>query len=70
MNGQYRCYKVKDRNGNYISVGYYADGRIDKITDTLGRTITFNYDQYGNIQKITQACRRETEANPNPTQAE
>lgn len=70
LNGQYRCYKFKDRDGNYISVGYYADGRIDKVIDTLGRTITFNYDQYQNIQSITQPWRRETEADPNPTQDE
>jgi YD repeat-containing protein len=65
LNGEYRCYEVKDRNGNYISVGYYSDGRIDKVTDTLGRAITFNYDAFQNISSITQPWKRETEASPN-----
>ena len=53
-NGQYQCTQVKDRNGNYISVSYYTDGRINTITDTLSRVITFNYDTYLNLISITQ----------------
>jgi len=54
LNGQYQCAEIKDRNGNYISVSYYSDGRINTITDTLARVITFNYDAYQNLNSITQ----------------
>jgi YD repeat-containing protein len=70
MNGEYRCTEVKDRNGNYISVAYFADGRINQVIDTLGRAVTFNYDAYQNLISITQPWRRETETQPNPTQDE
>ena len=70
VNGSYRCYQVKDRNGNYISVAYNADGSIDKVIDTLGRAISFRYDSYQNLLSIEQPWRRDTEANPNPTQDE
>jgi YD repeat-containing protein len=53
-NGQYHCVKIKDRNGNYITVSYYSDGRINAITDTLARVVTFNYDVYFNLISITQ----------------
>lgn len=64
LGGQYVCYEVKDRNGNYVSVAYYADGRTNKVTDTPGRVITFNYDANQNLASITQPWKRETEANP------
>jgi YD repeat-containing protein len=70
LNGSYRCHEVRDRNGNYLSVSYWGDGRLNVVTDTLGRTITFNYDQFQNLVSITQPWRRETEANPNPAQDE
>lgn len=54
-NGQYQCTQIKDRNGNFVSVSYYTDGRIDTVTDTLGRVITFTYDAYLNLNKITQS---------------
>jgi YD repeat-containing protein len=68
--GEWRCYLMKDRNGNYISAAYYGDGRILSVTDTLGRVLTFNYDNYQNLLSITQPWRRETEANPSPAQDE
>lgn len=70
INGEYRCYQVKDGDGNFISVAYYGDGRVDRVTDTLGRTITFIYDSFQNLIRIEQPWRRDTEANPNPTQDE
>jgi YD repeat-containing protein len=70
LGGEWRCYLVKDRNGNYISAAYYGDGRLQVVTDTLGRVLTFNYDNYQNLLSITQPWRRDTEANPNPTQDE
>ena len=54
-NGEYHCTQIKDRNGNYITVNYNAQGQITNITDTLGRLITFNYDGNANLISITQA---------------
>jgi YD repeat-containing protein len=70
LGGEYRCVQVMDRNGNYLSAAYYADGRMDKVVDTLGRVVTFNYDDFQNLTSITQPWRRETELNPSPTQDE
>ena len=39
---EFQCTKIKDRNGNFISVIYDA-GRIDKIIDTLAREVKFIY---------------------------
>lgn len=58
--GQYRCSQVKDRNGNFLTVAYFSDGRIDRITDTLGRVINFNYDSFLNLASISQPWKRET----------
>ncbi|HEV8167806.1 MAG TPA: DUF4214 domain-containing protein, partial [Pyrinomonadaceae bacterium] len=55
INNEYSCTQIKDRNGNYISVGYSALGRITTITDTLGRVINFNYDSNVNLISITQS---------------
>ena len=73
---EYRCWEIKDRNGNYITINYgvinnnYGNydslinsnifGRPTSIIDTLGRTITFNYDGQNYLTSITQAWRRET----------
>ncbi len=51
---EFQCTKVKDRNGNFISVTYNASGRINTVTDTLNRVITFNYTS-GSLTSITQA---------------
>jgi YD repeat-containing protein len=64
--GEWRCYQVKDGNGNYLTVSYYGDGRIDKVTDTLGRAVTFNYDNYQNLLSITQPWTREGEPGVSP----
>jgi len=55
INNEYSCTQIKDRNGNYISVGLNALGRISTITDTLGRVINFNYDSNANLISITQS---------------
>ena len=55
VNSEYRCTQIKDRNGNYMSVNYNAQGQITTITDTLGRVITLNYDGNANLISITQA---------------
>jgi YD repeat-containing protein len=53
FNGEYRCTRIKDRNGNYITINYDGSGRITTITDTLARVINFVYSN-NNLQKITQ----------------
>ena len=55
VNDEMRCTQVKDRNGNFISVTYTAQGNIDKVTDTLGRQVVFNYDVNQRLLKISQA---------------
>src|SRR5437588_4287666 len=56
---EWKVTTIKDRNGNYLSVSYNAQGTsgqydIHTITDTLNRTITFIYDGYNNVTSITQ----------------
>lgn len=51
---QYQCTKIKDRNGNYITVNYTVAGRIDEVIDTLGRSIDFVYDVNGWLTQIKQ----------------
>jgi RHS repeat-associated protein len=52
---EWRCTKIEDRNGNYISASYDATtGHIATITDTLGRVVTFNYYSDGNLDTIEQ----------------
>ena len=50
----FECTKIKDRNGNYITVNYTAFNRIDTVVDTLSRTIKFNYDVTNYLNSITQ----------------
>ncbi len=50
---EYKCTKITDRNGNYISIDYTPSGQLSTITDTLGRVLTFNYTN-GLLTDITQ----------------
>jgi YD repeat-containing protein len=52
--GAYRCTKIKDRNGNFIT-NTYTDGRLTTVTDTLGRVVTVNYNNENYPTTITQA---------------
>ncbi|HEX7774676.1 MAG TPA: hypothetical protein VF435_19790, partial [Pyrinomonadaceae bacterium] len=54
MGSEYQCTRIKDRNGNYISINYTSSGRIDTVSDTLARNIKFNYDTGGSLTSITQ----------------
>jgi YD repeat-containing protein len=55
--GAYRCTQIKDRNGNYITIGY-TDGVLQSVTDTLGRVINVGYDATtGYPSTITQTWR-------------
>jgi YD repeat-containing protein len=47
--------KIKDRNGNYISITNKTNGDIQSITDTLGRNIIFHYDDNDNLDYIGQS---------------
>jgi RHS repeat-associated protein len=63
---EFRCTKIEDRNGNYITVNYGAIngdaslGRPTSVVDTLGRQIDFNYDTLSYLVSITQPWRRDT----------
>ncbi len=50
----YQCTRIKDRNGNFITINYTTFGKIDTVVDTLGRTIKFNYDGTNYLTSITQ----------------
>ncbi|MCW5970865.1 MAG: hypothetical protein KIT57_20360 [Blastocatellales bacterium] len=65
---RYRCTQIKDRNGNYLTVGYTTIGTgpdtlvvVGSITDTLGRVINFNYDpETLHLLTITQNWQSQT----------
>ena len=42
--GAFRCSKITDRNGNYITINHDEYGLLRTVTDTLGRVVTVNYD--------------------------
>jgi len=54
IGGAYRCTKITDRNGNYITVSNNTDGQLTSVTDTLGRVVTINYDSNSRPSSITQ----------------
>ncbi|HJT65086.1 MAG TPA: S8 family serine peptidase, partial [Pyrinomonadaceae bacterium] len=55
VNNEYRCTKIVDRNGNYITAEYDSTtGHTTKITDTLGREVNFLYDVNNNLQYVRQ----------------
>jgi YD repeat-containing protein len=54
-----RPIKIRDTNGNFISIAY-VPGRefaISTITDTLGRQVVFGYDGSGKLISITSGSR-------------
>ncbi|MFM9903653.1 MAG: hypothetical protein ACKVQJ_03670 [Pyrinomonadaceae bacterium] len=53
----WRCTKILDRNGNYITIAYDTYNLLQTITDTLGRVITVNYDSYNYPTSITQTWK-------------
>jgi RHS repeat-associated protein len=55
INNEYRCTRITDRNGNYISAQYDSTtGHTTKIIDTLGREVFFDYDANNNLQAVRQ----------------
>jgi len=55
IQNEFRCWQIKDRNGNYLAIANNPLGQMTNITDTLGRVITFNYDSNANLISITQS---------------
>ncbi|MBK7709380.1 MAG: hypothetical protein IPJ30_27390 [Acidobacteria bacterium] len=56
-NGAYRCQKITDRNGNYISINHDANGLLQTVTDTLGRVVTVNYNNEALPISVTQTWK-------------
>ncbi|MBK8147759.1 MAG: hypothetical protein IPK58_05960 [Acidobacteria bacterium] len=56
-NGAYRCQKITDRNGNYISINHDANGLLQTVTDTLGRVVTVNYNNESLPISVTQTWK-------------
>lgn len=54
IGGAYRCTKITDRNGNFITISNNSDGLLTSVTDTLGRVVIVNYDSYSRPSSITQ----------------
>ena len=52
--GDYKCKQIKDRQGNFMTIGYGGLAEITTITDTLGREINFYYDEFNHLNSITQ----------------
>src|SRR6266511_3335551 len=52
--GDYKCKQIKDRHGNFITIGYGGMAEISTITDTLGRIVNFYYDGFNHLNSITQ----------------
>jgi YD repeat-containing protein len=52
--GDYKCKQIKDRNGNFITIGYGSLAEIRTVTDALNRGIIFDYDGSNHLLSITQ----------------
>ncbi len=52
--GAFRCVKITDRNGNFLSMDYNEYGYLETATDTLERKLTVNYDSEFYPTSITQ----------------
>ncbi len=59
-NLDYRCTRIKDVNGNFLSISYNVYGQITTMTDTLARVLTVNYDTNQNPSSITQTWNGQT----------
>src|ERR1041385_7745648 len=60
LGAEYNCTQIKDRQGNYITINYTQNGRLDTIVDTVARSIKFNYDASGALTSITQSWNQGT----------
>jgi len=65
MGNQLNCTKIKDRNGNYLTIDYVSN-RLDKVIDTLGRQIKFNYDEAALLTSITQTWNQGPDQTEHP----
>lgn len=57
ITGAFRCTKITDRNGNYISATYDSYGNLTSVTDTLGRVVNVNYSNPYVPDSITQTWK-------------
>ncbi|MGB7203635.1 MAG: VCBS repeat-containing protein [Pyrinomonadaceae bacterium] len=53
----YKCTRVTDRNGNYITLTYDSLARLATMTDTLQRVVTVNYGSNDLPSTITQTWK-------------
>lgn len=60
VNGEMRCTRITDRNGNYITINYNSAGFPTSAIDTLDRTVNFNYDANLSLTSITQTWNGQT----------
>jgi RHS repeat-associated protein len=60
VNGEMRCIRITDRNGNYITINYNSAGFPTSAVDTLERTVNFNYDANLSLTSITQTWNGQT----------
>ena len=62
--GAFRCSKIQDRNGNYITITHNSEGLLTKVIDTLGREINVTYDAQLYPLSITQTWKDGNGAGP------
>lgn len=65
--GAFRCTKILDRNGNYITIDHSEYGQLTKVTDTLGREINVNYSEDLYPTSITQTWKTSNGSGSNTT---
>ncbi len=65
--GAFRCTRILDRNGNYITIDNSEYGQLTKVTDTLGREINVNYSEDLYPTSITQTWKTDNGLGSNVT---
>lgn len=65
--GAFRCTRILDRNGNYITIDHSEYGQLTKVTDTLGREINVNYSEDLYPTSITQTWKGTNGSGSNTT---
>lgn len=63
----YKCTRIQDHNGNYITLAYDSVARLATMTDTLGRIVTVNYGSNGLPSTITQTWKDTNGSGSNTT---
>ena len=65
----FRPTRIKDSNGNFISISYLSghDQLIQSITDTVNRTISFNYNNVNNVMQLASITQNVQVSTNDPT---